>query len=379
LTDAAIQPSPWAPPAIAMTMRPNFWRFYGDGDDVRRAVWFLDTARHGLQPLDDEACFILEDAYLCLMYLSRQREEYVNVDADNSTNKDDVDDESILTVEVPCADGTERLVQFSSLTQATAIKKGMGAFALFKRRVFRGSWLKDYIYPPDEGTIQTEVGVDEAEDENCSQNVANQKEEVASSDAAASAANDTDRIAKYRNAIACPIERLNQNDMAKQLQDLPKADNIDHLCLIVHGIGEMMRSIDLFGLHLPNLSSVCASMRSNHSEIQDERFAQPQSIGRIEFLPVEWHETFSVLTQRRAGPGSSQSIMISDISLRTIPNMREFANDTLMDVLFFMSPEHHDIIIDVVTNELNIGECKHAILPQRLLFHSLSHLDFYSC
>jgi hypothetical protein len=35
--------------------------------------------------------------------------------------------------------------------------------------------------------------------------------------------------------------------------------------------------------------------------------------------------------------------------------MREFANDTLMDVLFFMSPEHHDIIIDVVTNELNIG------------------------
>jgi hypothetical protein len=48
--------------------------------------------------------------------------------------------------------------------------------------------------------------------------------------------------------------------------------------------------------------------------------------------------------------------MMQDISLRTIPNMREFANDTLMDVLFFMSPQHHDIIIDVVTHEMNLGE-----------------------
>jgi hypothetical protein len=46
--------------------------------------------------------------------------------------------------------------------------------------------------------------------------------------------------------------------------------------------------------------------------------------------------------------------MLKDISLRTIPNMRDFANDTLMDVLYFMSPEHHDIIIDIVTNEMNV-------------------------
>jgi hypothetical protein len=94
--------------------------------------------------------------------------------------------------------------------------------------------------------------------------------------------------------------------------------------------------------------------------------------------PVEWHESFAILTQRRApmlensprqrndadGSDSTRNpqqqqqqrnVMIEDISLKTIPNMREFANDTLMDVLFFMSPEHHQIIIDVVTHEMNLG------------------------
>lgn len=44
---------------------------------------------------------------------------------------------------------------------------------------------------------------------------------------------------------------------------------------------------------------------------------------------------------------------INDVALRTIPQLRQFANDTLMDVLYFMSPEHHDIIIDIVVNEMN--------------------------
>jgi len=44
-----------SPPPISMLMRPNLWRFHGPGDEVRRAVWFLDTRRHGLQPYGEEA------------------------------------------------------------------------------------------------------------------------------------------------------------------------------------------------------------------------------------------------------------------------------------------------------------------------------------
>ena len=45
--------------------------------------------------------------------------------------------------------------------------------------------------------------------------------------------------------------------------------------------------------------------------------------------------------------------MIQDISLRTIPNLRDFANDTLMDVLYFMSPDHHDTIVSIVCHEMS--------------------------
>jgi hypothetical protein len=86
----------------------------------------------------------------------------------------------------------------------------------------------------------------------------------------------------------------------------------------------------------------------------------------VEYLPVEWHESFTIQSQRRLHTGSSvagnrpSGVTIDDISLRTIPQMRQFANDTLMDVLYFMSPEHHDTIIDIVVNEMNfvVQKCR---------------------
>jgi phospholipase DDHD2 len=153
-----------------------------------------------------------------------------------------------------------------------------------------------------------------------------------------------------------------------KLLDTDKEGNIEHLVLIVHGIGEMLRSNDVFGLSLPNLSSIidcCGHLRRNHAEVQDAHFSQMyptadavsrESTGRVEYIPVEWHEAFSILSQRCSTSSDAQrtpNVMLKDISLRTIPNMRDFANDTLMDVLYFMSPVHHDIIIDIVTNEMN--------------------------
>lgn len=80
----------------------------------------------------------------------------------------------------------------------------------------------------------------------------------------------------------------------------------------------------------------------------------------LRYLPVEWHEAFSIETKRRSrSPGMAEqaavesNFTINDVALRTIPQLRQFANDTLMDVLYFMSPEHHDIIIDIVVNEMN--------------------------
>jgi len=135
--------APWvdtllSPPTVVSVYRPTMWRFYGPGDELRRATWFLDTQRHGLQPYSEDAQAVLEDAYLFLKWTTKRR----------------VWDGSILlTVEVPSPDGKEQqLVQFSSLTSATAIGKGLGsAISLFKRRVYRGAhYGKNPIEDPDD-------------------------------------------------------------------------------------------------------------------------------------------------------------------------------------------------------------------------------------
>jgi len=157
-------------------------------------------------------------------------------------------------------------------------------------------------------------------------------------------------------SLAVPPERLASEDMARYLRG-ERDGKVEHLCLIVHGIGEMLRSIDVFGLSMPNLSSIvdcCAWLRKNHAEVQDAHFSQMYptvdatslaETGRVEYLPVEWHEAFSILSQRKhASPESMRddndrrsrpNIMLNDISLRTIQNMRDFANDTVSEKRIF--------------------------------------------
>lgn len=438
------------PPPIGIVMRPTFWRFYGPGDEVRRAIWFLETPRHGLQPFDEEAHAVLEDAYLFLQWIAhcRRRESTRSINSScHSTDSqqqecrpkqsDDSDgnnlDASLLTVEVNCPDGIARLVQFSSLTQATAIQKGMGAaIAIFKRRVYRGAWLINRGNPSSNKSSSSPAAVDVDDPdqpppttptlfsfdqaialavqengylgETMVPNVSLRSllEPPLSSQPRRSSEVDlllSSSMMDYDASLAVPPERLANEDIAKYLLDehnnnsnSKDGSKIDHLCLVVHGIGEMLRSIDVFGMSLQNLSDCCRSMRRNHAQVLDAHFAQMYphanatvwaqcSTGRVEYLPIEWHESFSILTQRKVAasddatthPDSchrnshrnennnkNNTVMMQDISLRTIPNMREFANDTLMDVLFFMSPEHHDIIIDLVTKEMNLGTFRAA-------------------
>ena len=394
-------------PAYTARRRPTLWRFYGTGDVVRRSVWFLDFGQNkGLQPFDAPASKVLEDAYWFLQWMALQQQEE-QTEYEERTPKDSEEtspnsslDGALLTVEVTCPDGASRLVQFSSLSQATAIQKGLGAaFAIHKRRVYRGAWL---------GVDDTASTRSAASGNNSHTGTPTTPHypsmDMSLTPARRLSSNDaflpnvplrdvltppvppTPRsslspllygVNQERHDLSVPPTRLHQEDMVRYWlgDDDSAATNIDHLCLIVHGIGEMLRSIDVFGLSLPNLASIvdcCGYLRRNHSAVQQAHFSQMYpgvaghdptagtTPGRVEYLPVEWHEAFAVLSQRRLGPSSLSSrnsgrppVLIQDISLRTIPNMRDFANDTLMDVLYFMSPEHHDIMIDIVTREMN--------------------------
>ena len=60
---------------------------------------------------------------------------------------------------------------------------------------------------------------------------------------------------------------------------------------------------------------------------------------RVEYLPIEWHESFAMRSRWAPGEqGTSSPVTLHDISLTTIPHMREFANDTMLDSeSFFLS------------------------------------------
>ena len=453
--------APWvdsllsAPPVTAV-MRPNMWRFHGPGDEVRRAVWFLDTQRHGLQPYGEDAQSVLEDAYLFLKWSLQKRK---------------LDGDILLTVQVPSPDGSEhQLVQFSSLTSATAIGKGLhGAIALFKRRVYRGACrptpTEDGILGGnngDEREIGSEIDLSTsidpsrqaeefalidreptkekatttsadsafAEEESHSQMVPHDPElelrlglhttssqiselqesvsrsindelfehtiegvEMDSTEEGILEAEETesttdndakDPCANMEDATPQLMEPLetsfmlafpfDESDDRADSTVVDNSDHVDHLVLVVHGIGEMLQAIDLFGLSkLSTIVDCCRFLRENHADVMDVRVSQlyeafdgVSKSGRVDYLPVEWHEAFTIHSQRRRTTDSPfglrqqrpptlrpANVMIGDISLRTIPQMRQFANDTLMDVLYFMSPEHHDIITDIVVREMN--------------------------
>ena len=345
----------------------------------------LDTQRNGLQPYSDESSFVLEDAYLFLQ----------NHLGHLSSEKKDV----LLTVQVTSPDGGEtQLVQFRSLTRITAIQKTLGgALSLFnKKRVYRGArMIIDDDATSSVAQSSEQNGVFSTESANLRASVSEETTDLgdaASSlrEAAATATSnyadgpilelDTSfqcTTAKSAHdsalAVAAPPE---VEEVRRALETPGESDEeVEHLVLVVHGIGEMLRGVDLFGMALPQLSTIaacCDWLRKNHSSVHAAQFPDLQEVnpdtsftrdeiarsalGRVEYLPIEWHEPFAVQTRRHESSEGEEPrcTTLKDVSLKTIPALRQFANDTMLDILYFMSPAHHDAIIDIVTSEANL-------------------------
>ena len=402
------------PPPLLGLYRPTMWRSYGP-DEIRRAVWFLDTQRNGPQPYGEDAQAVLEDAYQFLKWKIDSKNSIPKpTDTDNTENPVSDDNLNVLlTVQVPSPDSSEQqLVQFSSLTIATAIGKGLGgAISLFKRRVYRGA--RNFVPQEDEENFEKEeeeevepLPIDEdagfnttteealeklsltisikdsptgQEVEEASINIepkespkgsAEQDESIESEESSLEKTDDPSSVhsntSKPEDSTSMASQIVYTRKGSLELEDEHR--EVDHLILVVHGIGEMMQAYDLFGLKkVPTIADCCGYLRENHAEISDAQLCQIETcsskgkIGRVEYLPVEWHEAFSVQSTRKTLAEQLSSskkkhrnkVSVDDISLPTIPTMRSFANDTLMDILYFMSPAHHDIIVDIVTFELN--------------------------
>lgn len=129
-------------------------------------------------------------------------------------------------------------------------------------------------------------------------------------------------------------------------------EKVDHLVFMVHGIGPAcdlrFRSIIQC---VNDFRSASLSLLASHYK----RAQQDGQIGRVEFLPVNWHSALH-------GDATGVDEDIQRITLPSISRLRHFTNDTLLDLFFYNSPTYCQTIVDTVASEINK---LHTLFKQR--------------
>ncbi|XP_041792693.1 phospholipase DDHD2 isoform X2 [Chelmon rostratus] len=129
-------------------------------------------------------------------------------------------------------------------------------------------------------------------------------------------------------------------------------EKVDHLVFMVHGIGPAcdlrFRSIIQC---VNDFRSASLSLLASHYK----RAQQEGVVGRVEFLPVNWHSALH-------GDATGVDEDIQRITLPSISRLRHFTNDTLLDLFFYNSPTYCQTIVDTVASEINR---LHTLFKQR--------------
>ncbi|XP_032584341.2 proline-rich protein 36 isoform X2 [Drosophila mojavensis] len=122
-----------------------------------------------------------------------------------------------------------------------------------------------------------------------------------------------------------------------------ESQRVDHLLFMVHGIGSAC------DLKMRNVEEVVDDFRYIAQQLVQSHYKNSTDmglVGRVEVLPIEWH-----------GHLHSEELGIDEklksITLESIPRLRNFTNDTLLDVLFYTSPKYCQKIMNTVADALN--------------------------
>ncbi|KAL1515463.1 hypothetical protein AB1Y20_002087 [Prymnesium parvum] len=152
--------------------------------------------------------------------------------------------------------------------------------------------------------------------------------------------------------------------------------------LLVHGIGET-----LWRRHggqgplgfVKSSMEACAKLRSIAALAQAgwQARLEPHQRRRTEFLPVEWRE---------GAVDDDTALALSHVTPHSVPVLRQFANEVILDVLLYEQAEHRQRIQQLVTRRINAMTSKwrelHPTFDSRggsvvLLGHSLGSLICY--
>ncbi|XP_032672390.1 SEC23-interacting protein-like isoform X2 [Odontomachus brunneus] len=134
--------------------------------------------------------------------------------------------------------------------------------------------------------------------------------------------------------------------------DEGEPEKVDHLLFLVHGIGSVC------DLKFRTVEEVVDEFRSISLQLVQSHYrtASVQGIvNRIEVLPISWHATL-----HSGDTGIDKKLQA--ITLESIPKLRHFTNDTLLDILFYTSPVYCQTIMHTVGGEMNR---LHALFKER--------------
>jgi len=118
---------------------------------------------------------------------------------------------------------------------------------------------------------------------------------------------------------------------------------VDHLFFVVHGIGSKC------DIKFRDVIEVVDGFRQMAEDIGGKHFAGARlasRANRMEFLPVNWHKKLH-------GEDTGTDARMQPLTLRSIPKLRGFINDTILDVLFYTSPVYCQTILDTVCTTIN--------------------------
>ena len=110
---------------------------------------------------------------------------------------------------------------------------------------------------------------------------------------------------------------------------------IDHLVFLVHGIGSVC------DLRFRPIVDVVDDFRTLSDQLLRSHFKSAlhsNEIGRVEFIPVSWHDPLH-------GEDTGIDKRLQPITLTSIPKLRHFANDTILDILFYTSPVYCQVYL----------------------------------
>ncbi|XP_055842235.1 nascent polypeptide-associated complex subunit alpha, muscle-specific form isoform X2 [Episyrphus balteatus] len=154
---------------------------------------------------------------------------------------------------------------------------------------------------------------------------------------------DSENFLSYMKQQTITRPRVVKRDLDDFNIDEGESHKVDHLLFMVHGIGSAcdlkMRSVEEV---VDEFRSIALQLVQSHYK----NSVESGYVGRVEVLPVSWH---SELHSDELGIDEK----LKSITLESIPKLRNFTNDTLLDILFYTSPMFCQRIINTVTASMN--------------------------